>query len=212
MFNAPMNHFSTNCSASPFKLARAVVGKETQIKSTRLWSAWRPCSSSFLAREIKQTFGDRGREIVRKSAAGYGRFRGTEIRRRVEKLGLPLDIPTMWDWWDLPVTSSRAEERMNDDLNPYYHAFEVPVCPFNDIYQIHYPSDLMALHCESMHEAAFKGFNPAIDFWMPSLMPRGEGRCIFRMRIQDDEAERIEQRKTGAVSPVRGLDDMVTCL
>jgi hypothetical protein len=165
--------------------------------------------SSFLAQEIKQTFGERGREIVRKSAAGYGRFRGTEIRRRVEKLGLPLDIPSMWDWWDLPVTSSRAEERMNDDLSPYYHAFEVPACPFNDIYQIHYPSDLMALHCESMHEAAFKSFNPAIDFWMPSLMPRGEGRCIFRMRIQDDVAEMMEQHKTGVPSPVRGLDDKV---
>ena len=25
----------------------------------------------------------------------------------------------------------------------------------------------------------------------------GEGRCIFRMRIEDDEAEKIEQRKTG---------------
>jgi hypothetical protein len=166
--------------------------------------------SSFLAKEIKQTFGERGREIVRKSAAGYGRFRGTEIRRRVEKLGLPLDIPNMWEWWDLPVTSSRADEHENEDLNPYYHAFDVPACPFNDIYQIHYPSDLMGLHCESMHAAAFTGYNPALELWLPSLMPRGEGRCIFRMRIEDNEAEKIERRKTGAVSPARGLDDIVT--
>jgi hypothetical protein len=166
--------------------------------------------SCFLAKEIKQTFGERANAIVRKSAAGYGRFRGTEIRRRVEKLGLPLDIPTMWEWWDLPVTSSRADEHENEDLNPYYHAFDVPSCPFNDIYQIHYPSDLMGPHCESMHAAAFTGYNPALKLWLPSLMPRGEGRCIFRMRIDDDEAEKIEKRKTGAVSPVRGLDDIVT--
>lgn len=166
--------------------------------------------SSYLAREIKQTLGEKSKEIIRNGAAGYGRFRGTEIRRRVEKLGLPLDIPRMWDWWDLPVTSSREEERMNDDLSPYYHGFEVPFCPFNDIYQEHYPPNLMALHCEAMHEAAFKGYNPSIDFWLPSLMPRGEGRCIFRMRIPDDEAEKIERRKTGAPDPVRGLDDTVT--
>jgi hypothetical protein len=166
--------------------------------------------SSYLAKEIKQSYGEQGREIVRRSAAGYGRYRGTEIRRRVEKLGLPLDIIRMWDWWDLPVTSSRADERMADDLEPYYHGFEVPACPFNDIYQIHYPPDLMALHCEAMHNAAFKAYNPAIDFWLPALMPRGEGRCVFRLRINDDEAEKIEQRKTGTPDPVRGLDDIAT--
>jgi hypothetical protein len=166
--------------------------------------------SSFLAREIKQTFGARARELVRAAAAGYGRYRGTEIRRRVEKLGMPLDIPHMWEWWDLAVTSSRQEERMNDDLEPYYHGFELPGCPFNDIYQLHYPPDLMALHCEAMHEAAFKGFNPAMEFWLPALLPRGEGRCIFRLRIPTDEAERIERRKTGGQDPVRGLDDTET--
>jgi hypothetical protein len=166
--------------------------------------------SSSLAREIKQTYGEQAEELVKAGAAGYGRYRGEEIRRRVEKLGLPLDIPHMWDWWDLAVTSSRAEERMNDDLEPYYHGFEVPACPFNDIYQVYYPPDLMALHCESMHEAAFKGFNPALEFWLPALMPRGEGRCIFRMRIPNDEAEKIERRKTVESEPVRGLDDTVT--
>ncbi|MBN1315866.1 MAG: L-2-amino-thiazoline-4-carboxylic acid hydrolase [Anaerolineales bacterium] len=166
--------------------------------------------SCYLSREIKQTLGEQSKEIVRKGASGYGRFRGTEIRRRVEKLGLPLDIPRMWDWWDLPVTSSREEERVNDDLEPYYHGFDVLFCPFNDIYQQHYPPDLMALHCEAMHQAAFEGYNPSMEFWLPSLMPRGEGRCIFRMRIPPDEAEKIERRKTGAPDPVRGLDDTVT--
>lgn len=165
--------------------------------------------SCFLAREIKQMYGAQARELVRTAAAGYGRYRGTEIRRRVEKLGLPLDLPHMWEWWDLAVTSSREEERMNDDLEPYYHGFEVGNCPFNDIYQLHYPPDLMALHCESMHEAAFKGYNPAVEFWLPALMPRGEGRCIFRLRIPTDEAERIEA-KTDAPEPVRGMDDVAT--
>lgn len=166
--------------------------------------------SSCLAREIKQTCGTQARELVRAGAGGYGRYRGTEIRRRVERLGLPLDIPRMWAWWDLPVTSSREEERMNDDLAPYYHGFEVAACPFNDVYQRYYPPDLMALHCEAMHEAAFRGYNPAMDLWLPSLMPRGQGRCIFRLRIAEAEAERIERSKGDTPDPVRGLDDTVT--
>lgn len=207
------------CAYEP--LLAELLGKAVQIGQGGRWEAnadqiymalvrMEALLSSSLAKEIKQTYGDRGREIVRKGAAGYGRYRGTEIRRRVEKLGLPLDIIRMWDWWDLPVTSSRAEERMRDDLGPYYHGFEVPFCPFNDIYQQHYPPDLMALHCESMHEAAFKAFNPALRLWILSLMPRGEGRCIFRLRIDDDEAEKIERLKTGAPDPVRGLDDKTT--
>lgn len=168
--------------------------------------------SSFLAREIKQTFGAQSKTLIRDAAAAYGRYRGEAIRHRVEKLGLPLDIPHMWDWWDLPVTSARDDERMNDELEPYYHGFEVPVCPFNDVYQLYYPADLRGLHCEAMHTAAFKGYNPSIEFWLPSLMPRGEGRCIFRMRIPPDEAEKIERRaaQTKGREVARGMDDTTT--
>jgi hypothetical protein len=166
--------------------------------------------SSFLAREIKQTFGAQSRDIIQNAATAYGRYRGEAIRRRVEKLGLPLDIPRMWNWWDLPVTSARDDERMNDDLSLYYHGFEVPNCPFNDVYQLYYPTDLRALHCEAMHTAAFQGYNPSIDFWMPALMPRGEGRCVFRLRIPLDEAEKIERRATAAGEPARGMDDTTT--
>jgi hypothetical protein len=193
----PMRGQGERWEATPDQIFMALVRLEALL-------------SSYLAREIKQSCGAQARDLVRAGAAGYGRYRGTEIRRRVEKLGLPPDIPRMWDWWDLPVTSSREEERMNDDLEPYFHGFEVPVCPFNDIYQIHYPPDMMALHCEAMHEAAFRGYNPALDLWLPALMPRGEGRCIFRLRIAEAEADRIERRTTGAPDPVRGLDDTVT--
>lgn len=133
--------------------------------------------SSFLAREIKQMYGAQARELVRTAAAGYGRYRGTEIRRRVEKLGLPLDLPHMWEWWDLAVTSSREEERMNDDLEPYYHGFEVGNCPFNDIYQLHYPPDLMALAAifyEEALPAQARAYNPQITMTLPRLMERGD--------------------------------------
>jgi hypothetical protein len=166
-------------------------------------------SSSF-ATQIKLAYPERTRELIETAAAAYGRYRGEAIRRRVEEMGLPLDIPHMWEWWDLPVTSARDGERMNDDLESFYHGFEIPACPFNDIYQLLYPQDLMALHCEAMHEAAFKAYNHAIEFWLPALLPRGEGRCVFRLRIPPDEAEKVARRAAATEGVVRGTDDTVT--
>ncbi len=200
-----------------------ILGRPLKVGQGGHWEATAPevylalvrieaALSSFLAKEIKETLGAQSRTVIANAAAGYGRYRGEAIRRRVEKLGLPLDIPTMWEWWDLPVTSARDDERMNDDMERYYHGFEVAQCPFNDLYQLYYPADLRALHCESMHAAAFKAFNPAMDLWILSLMPRGEGRCIFRMRIPLDEAEKVSRRaaEAGGKHIERGSDDTTT--
>lgn len=166
--------------------------------------------SSCMAHEIKQTLGEKSREIVQYAAKGYGRYRGEEIRRRVEKMNLPLDIPHMWAWWDMALTSSGHEEWENNDLDPYYHGNDITSCPYHTIYEQYYPHDMMAMHCEAMHRAAFQGFNPAIEFWLPALLPRGEGSCTFRLRIPPDEAEKIERRKTGEPEPVRKMDDTAT--
>ena len=162
-----------------------------------------------LGSEIKATFGERAKEMVQEAATRYGRYRGECIRRTVESKGLPLDIPNMWKWWDLPVTDARDEERENDDLSPDFNSFEVSNCPFNEVYGAIYDPELRGPHCEAMHIAAFTGYNPAMEFWLPALMPRGEARCLFRMRIPPDEAEKAVRRATGKDQP-RPLDDLTS--
>jgi hypothetical protein len=165
--------------------------------------------SSHLGNEIKATFDERGKDIVREAATRYGRFRGECIRRTVESKGLALDIPNMWKWWDLPVTDARDEERENDDLAPDFNSFEVSNCAFAEVYGAIYDAELRGLHCEAMHTAAFTSYHPAMDFWLPSLMPRGEARCLFRLRIPPDEAEKAARRATGKDLP-RALDDLTS--
>ncbi len=168
--------------------------------------------SSFLAREIKETFGSESKSLIWDAAAGYGRFRGEAIRRRTEQEGLPLDLVNMRIFWDLPKMSARDNERVNQDFTPYYHSYEVPQCAYNDIYQLVYPADLRGLHCEAMHTGAFKGYNPAIDLWMPALMPRGEAKCRTRLRIPPDEIENMERRFAGIPKREveRPVDDAAT--
>ena len=162
-----------------------------------------------LGNEFKATFGERAKEMVQIAAARYGRYRGECIRRTVESKGLPLDIPNMWKWWDLPITDARDEERENDDLSPDFNSFEVSNCAFNEVYGAVYDPELRGPHCEAMHTAAFKAYNPSMDFWLPSLMPRGEARCLFRMRIPPEEAEKAARRATGK-DQSRPLDDLTS--
>lgn len=167
--------------------------------------------SSYIGNEIHATYGEAGKQIIAKAAAAYGRYRGEEIRRVVEKKGLPNDIPRMWSNWDLPVIVE-GDEREADDLSPDYHGFEVSDCPYEDVYRLHYRGDLPALHCIAMHDAAFKGFNPDIELWLPALMPRGERKCVFRLRIPAEASEALAKRFAGkdVSEPLRPVADAAT--
>jgi hypothetical protein len=160
-----------------------------------------------LGNEIKAAFGEHAKGMVVEAAARYGRYRGECIRRTVESKGLAPDIPNMWKWWDLPVTDARDDERENDDLAPDFNSYEVSNCPFAEVYGVLYDPELRGPHCVAMHTAAFKGYNPAMEFWLPALMPRGEARCLFRLRIPPDESEKAALR-AAVIDQPRRLDDL----
>jgi hypothetical protein len=152
--------------------------------------------SSAIGNEMHETYGEAGKAMIAKAAGAYGRYRGMEIRRVVEKNGLPNDLPHMWSNWDLPVIVE-GDEREADDITPNYHGYQVSECPYEDVYRKHYRGNLPAIHCVAMHTAAFQAFNPAMEFWLTSLMPRGERKCVFRMRIADEAAREMAARFKG---------------
>jgi hypothetical protein len=144
----------------------------------------------FLASEIGDVVGtDRADSILRDAVKGFGRYRGNDMRREVERRGLPLDVQRLLEYWDLPAIE-QSWEMQNKDRSPHYEGYDLPGCPFHDYLRYLCPQQFSVLMCEEVHVAVAKEFNPEIDVWYPSLLTRGQDRCLFRFSMTLDAAER----------------------
>lgn len=144
----------------------------------------------FLASEIADTLGiDRADSILRDAVKDFGRYRGNDMRREVERRGLPLDVQRLLEYWDLPAIEE-SWEMQHKDRSPHYEGYDLPGCPFHDYLRYLCPQQLNVLMCEEVHVAVAKEFNPEIDVWYPSLLTRGQDRCLFRFSMTLDAAER----------------------
>ncbi len=144
----------------------------------------------FMASEIADTLGmDQADSILREAVKDFGRYRGNDIRRDVEKRGLPLDVQRLMEYWDLPSVGE-SWEMQHKDRSPHYEGYDLPGCPFHDYLRYICPQQLSVLMCEEVHVAVAKEFNPDVDVWYPSLLTRGQSKCLFRFSMTLDAAER----------------------
>jgi hypothetical protein len=144
---------------------------------------------AFLAREIADTIGADGADtLLREAVRGFGRYRGNEIRRDVESRGLPLDVQRLLEYWDLP-SLQESWDMQHKDRSPHYEGYDLPGCPFHDYLRHLCPQQYAVLMCEEVHVAVAKEFNPETDVWYPSLLTRGQDRCLFRFSMTLDAAE-----------------------
>jgi hypothetical protein len=143
----------------------------------------------FLASEIADTLGiERADSILRDAVKDFGRYRGNDMRRDVERRGLPLDVQRLLEYWDLP-SIEESWEMQHKDRSPHYEGYDLPGCPFHDYLRYLCPQQLAVLMCEEVHVAVAKEFNPEIDVWYPSLLTRGQDKCLFRFSMTLDAAE-----------------------
>jgi hypothetical protein len=160
----------------------------------------------FLASEIADTLGDeRADGILRHAVRSFGRYRGNDIRRDVERRGLPLDVQRLLEYWDLP-TVGESWDMQHKDRSPHYEGYDLPGCPFHDYLRYTCPQRFNVLMCEEVHVAVAKEFNPEVDVWYPSLLTRGQSKCLFRFSMTLDAAERAvhQAERLQALANVEG--------
>ncbi len=165
---------------------------------------------SFLASEMSRALGmDRAEPLMRRIVQRLGRYRGNEMRREVERRGLPLDAVHLLDYWD--YSTDEAVSMGYQDRDPHYVAFEVPDCSFYDQMGTLCPQPLAMAMCEEVHKAIASEFNPAIAVWYPALLTRGESKCVFRFSMSREaaemaahQAERVSELAREAGKPLVG--------
>ena len=165
------------------------IAVEVSPAMVRLQSSCWSC----LAAEIASTLGmDAAKPLVREIVRRLGRYRGNEIRREVERRGLPLDMPHLVDYWD--YDSGETAAILESTREPHYYAHEVPGCGMWDQLEQLCPQPLAIIMCEEVHVAVAQEFNPTMDVWYPALLSRGQERCIFRWEMPYEAAEEAAER------------------
>jgi hypothetical protein len=157
---------------------------------------------SFLMTEIANVFDmDRAEPLVRETVRRIGRYRGNDMRREVERRGLPLDVQHLLDYWD--YNTEEAVNTVEHEREPHYMAFDVLNCSFHDQMDRLCPQPLAIAMCEEVHIAVAREFNPAISVWYPALLTRGESKCVFRFSMPREVAEEAAKQAERASEAAR---------
>ena len=158
---------------------------------------------SFLASEIQKAMGKEKAEVLlRKAVLRYGRFRGEFIRRRLEKAGLPCDVEHLKKWWDHPSDKPARPDEFTETvsnliaLQPHWTGYSNEShCSIYDGFSSVCPEveSQIVVYCEEVHRGVSLEVNPDIEVWYPALLPRGQGKCVWRYTMPIESAIRAKE-------------------
>jgi hypothetical protein len=160
---------------------------------TAVWRLTNSCYSFVLA-EMANILGLEGaKPILKRAIWKLGRYVGTKTRRRFEDQGVAL---TVENFLRDGLSGMADIQEMQGDFTwkPHYVAYDEYYCPTWDQYARLCPRELAVLTCEDIHVAMAKAFNPDIDQWFSSLLPKGEAKCGFKWEMPFEAAKKAEER------------------
>jgi len=129
------------------------------------------------AREMVDSFGDRGREALRRAIRSYGRARGARLRERHEGQGIPISLRSLFTHYDLPAHPDTEKTRTvfsENELVSFTY-----VCPYQRVWRALGGEDLGLIYCEEFHHAMWRAYRPDLKVELPEILTKGDPHCRF---------------------------------
>ena len=129
------------------------------------------------AKEMVDSFGDRGREALRMAIRSYGRARGVRLRERHEEQGLPINLRSLFTHYDLPSHPDTEKTRTvfsENELVSFTYAY-----PYERIWRSRGGADLGLIYCEEFHYAMWRTYRPDLKVELPEILTKGDPHCKF---------------------------------
>lgn len=148
-----------------------------------------------IAKEVIDTYGEKGVKAVTQGVITYGEQRGRRMAQRTVADGLELSVlnyVAYGEWAAEPGEMDFSIPTKNPDVQ-----FYVKKCPWYDIWQEnHFLEKYGYLYCKYVDIAIAKGYNPDIQFDI--LTNRGLGDEVCDMRIRDAYASEKDEAELSA--------------
>lgn len=145
-----------------------------------------------LARALLDEFGPEGEVALREAIRAFGRDRGAALRDRHIARGIPINVKSLFEHYDLPGTESSRFRRTTIRLDADTRQSETYVCHFHEVWEalggIEASRTLGQIYCNEFHQAMWGEYHPDIQVELPCLLTQGDSHCRF-------EVHRKNQRK-----------------
>jgi hypothetical protein len=128
-----------------------MVSEEDIAEFGDLWSL----TYYVFAREMVDSFGEEGEEALGRAIRSYGRARGLRLKRRHGERGLPVNLRSLFEHYDMPA------------------------CPYEKIWRAKSGTDLGLIYCENFHHAMWQAYRPDLKVEMPEILTKDDPHCKF---------------------------------
>ncbi len=147
----------------------------------------------YLASELLN-FGEEGELALRRAVRAYAKDRGERMKKIHLEKGYPLNVRSLYDYYDLPGTETsrfRRTQLQFDDHNQVSETYECEFCQiWNELGGEKALRTLGQIYCNEFHPEMWGTYNPEISVKMPQLLTQGDPYCKFEVhqttkKIQD---------------------------
>lgn len=133
-----------------------------------------------LSKEIIDTFGDKGKEVVRRAINNFGTERGRQVREKVLAAGLEPNFENLSKFYDMPLKEAWQAEGA---VTAEHYVSRITYCPFARLWREKGAEELGLLYCEQ-DRAMMEAFNEKVKFDRPTNMLTGAASCDFDVKIE----------------------------
>lgn len=144
-----------------------------------------------MAKEMLDSFGEEGEAALRRAVQAFGRDRGSSLKKRHEDQGLPINVKSLFEHYDMPGTSSSRFRRTTFKLDENTRQSETYVCQFKEIWEglggVKALRTLGQIYCNEFHPAMWGAYDPDIKVELPRLLTQGDAHCRFEVHRKPKE-------------------------
>jgi len=137
-----------------------------------------------LAKEVIDTFGEKGEEAIREGTRKYGKWRGANLRKAHQEQGYEINLKNLFEHYDMPNTNMLKSHRFKTGEREW--ASEVFECTLYDMWERIGMVDMGLLYCEEFHHAMWQTYWDKIKLEMPKILTQPNDRCRFEVDATDE--------------------------
>ncbi len=129
------------------------------------------------AEEMVDSFGEEGEEALRRAIRSYGRSRGLRLKKRHEERGLPVNLRSLFEHYDLPGHPGTEKTRTvfeDEELVSFTY-----VCPYERIWRARGSVELGLVYCQEFHHAMWQAYRPDLKVEIPEILAKDDPHCKF---------------------------------
>jgi hypothetical protein len=159
----------------------AMTLEEAIVQIGDLWSAM----YYFLAEGLLDNYGLEGERALREGIREYGSNRGVELRAEHLKAGYPINLVSLFTYYDLP--NDHRFERNRIELTPETRISQTLRCPYAEIWEKlgEGKNRIAQIYCEEVHHAHFGAYAPGVQVNLcHPLTHEGSDHCMFSVYLR----------------------------